>query len=219
MIILKDLEKRFPTSWEYNAARVMSHVATIAENNGARVKYGPRAVLQNRSINKKIREYTERIERVKNPLLPIDAEKQARVIAMLETERAEWENMNNDPITVTHTSYISFVLDDVYYYFQIDKNPFFPFYYQKTPVMNGKIYRCACLEESKKEWLFDCMFDARCNNAEVVEIANLIYNELINAKYSTIIRNSRRERVPNMYDGGYHYETVYEKETFNSIDF
>jgi hypothetical protein len=49
----------------------------------------------------------------------------------------------SEPITVTHTTYISFILDETYYYYQVDGNPFFEFYYNKTPIKNGKRSRAA----------------------------------------------------------------------------
>lgn len=124
-----------------------------------------------------------------------------------------------DPITVTHTSYITFILDDVHYYYQVDSNPFFEFYYQKTPVISGKYSRDAAIVEDKKEWLYDCFFGSECSNADVKEASNLIFNMLCNAKNTPIMRDSKKQRVPNTYDGGYHMETVYAPERFEKIDF
>ena len=42
--------------------------------------------------------------------------------AIISDRSAEEES---DPITLTHTSYISFVLDETFYYYQVDDNPFF----------------------------------------------------------------------------------------------
>ena len=58
-----------------------------------------------------------------------------------------------------------------------------------------------------------------CSKSDIVEAANLIYNMLITSNNSPIIRNSRRQRVPNTYNNGYHYETIYNKEKFVDIDF
>lgn len=58
-----------------------------------------------------------------------------------------------------------------------------------------------------------------CAAADRREAANLIYNILINAPYSEIHREYKKERVSNLYDGGYHYETIKAKERFNSLDF
>jgi len=108
----------------------------------------------------------------------------------------------NEPITVTHTSYISFILDKTYYYYQVDDNPFFEFYYSKTPMKNGKY--SVVLETDKKEWLFDCFLKSNCGQSDIIEAANLIFNMLCNAPMSKIIRNS--------YNDGCHMETVYKPE-------
>ena len=124
-----------------------------------------------------------------------------------------------EPITVTHTSYISFVLNETYYYYQVNDNPFFEFYYNKTPIKKGKRSGDAGLEADKKEWLFDCFFKSGCPDEDITEAAYLIYNMLINAKNTPIIRDKTRKRVSNLYDGGYHYETIYAPERFSKIDF
>lgn len=136
--------------------------------------------------------------------------------AIISDRSAEEEN---EPITVTHTNYISFVLDEVYYYYQVNDNPFFEFYYYKTPIKNGKRSRDAGLEADKKEWLFDCFFESNCAQQDIVEAANLIFNMLCNAPMSKIIRDSYKQRVPNTYNDGYHMETVYKPERMEKVDF
>lgn len=125
----------------------------------------------------------------------------------------------SEPITVTHTSYISFVLNETYYYYQVNDNPFFEFYYSKTPIKNGKRSRDAGLEVDKKEWLYDCFFKSNCGQADIVEAANLIFNMLCNAPMSKIIQDSYKQRVPNTYNDGYHMETIYKPERMEKVDF
>lgn len=125
----------------------------------------------------------------------------------------------NEPITVTHTTYISFVLDETYYYYQVDDNPFFEFYYNKTPIKNGKRSKDAGLEADKKEWLYDCFFKSNCGQPDIIEASNLIFNMLCNAPMSKIIRDGRKQRVPNTYNDGYHMETVYKPERMEKVDF
>lgn len=140
--------------------------------------------------------------------------------------RAIIQNRNYSPeereateIVVTHTSYIAFVLDGFYYYYQVDSNAFFPFYFTKRPIINGKYSRDAYLDNDPKEWFFDCFFSKSCCDADVVEAANLVFNMLCNAAPSQIRRERKRQRVPNTYNSGYHYETVFEPERFARIDF
>lgn len=128
------------------------------------------------------------------------------------TEKAE-------PISVTHTSYISFILDETYYYYQVNANPFFEFYYSKTPIKNGKRSRDAGLEADKKEWAFDCFFGSNCGQQDIIEAANLIFNMLCNAPISKIIRNKHRQRVSNIHNDGWHFGTVYAPERLEKVDF
>lgn len=124
----------------------------------------------------------------------------------------------SEPIRALHTGYITFTLDNTVYYFQIDQNPFFPFYFNKTPLRDGKYSRDAGLEELSKNWLYDCFWSSNCSQEDIVEAAHSIFNELCNAPLSKIIRSSTRKKVPNYYDGGWHWENVYEPERFTTID-
>lgn len=139
--------------------------------------------------------------------------------AIIQNRDYSPEERGSTEIVVTHTSYISFILDGFYYYYQADGNPFFPFYFSKLPVVNGKYPRAAYLDNDKKKWLYDCFLSKSCCNADVTEAANLIFNMLCNAAPSKIIRECKRQRVPNAYNSGYHYETVYAQERFAKIDF
>ena len=136
--------------------------------------------------------------------------------AIISDRSAEEES---EPITVTHTTYISFILDDTYYYYQVNSNPFFEFYYNKTPIINGKRSKDAGLEADKKEWLYDCFLSSNCGQPDIVEAANLIFNMLCNAPVSEIIRDSYKQRVPNTYNSGYHMERVYKPERLEKVDF
>jgi hypothetical protein len=219
MIATKENQRLYPATWEYNAARITTELAKIVVNNGGRVKYGNAAIISNRSIQHAIFEKENRIEQLKR----INAEtfKEARTAAIkaLEKEIDELKQIDNAPRRVTHTGYIQFVFENNYYYFQTDNNPFFPFYYIKTPLKNNKYSADACCTEDKKEWLFDCFFSWNCSDADIKEAANLIFNMLCTAPFSEIMRDQRRERVPNRYNSGYHYETIYAPERIKEIDF
>lgn len=223
MIVTKDNERLYPATWEYNAARVITRLALVIENYGGRVKYGKNAVISNRSIDNAIIEKQSRIERLKelNALnnLTANEEKRDAVIKSLAQDIEELKTLNNEPLTVTHTSYISFIFNDFYYYFQVDSNPFFPFYYSKTPVNGDRYSKDAALQESKKEWLYECLLSWTCNDSEIKEIANLIFNELCSASASPIIRDHKKQRVSNTYNTGYHYEIIYAPERIATIDF
>lgn len=124
-----------------------------------------------------------------------------------------------EPIVVTHTSYITFILNGVYYYFQVDSNPFFPFYYQKIPIKAGKYSKDVCLDEFSKSWLFDYLWGSGVSDTDIVKVADLIFNSLVKAEFSIIRRESRRKKVDNIFNSGWHWENVLEPERFGDIDF
>lgn len=219
MIVTKENERLYPATWAYNAARITTELAKIVENNNGRVKYGRAALISNRTITGAIVEKEHRVKQLKEIQSGNKKEIRAAAITALEKEINELKQINNDPIRVTHTSYISFVLDNNYYSFSMDDNPFFPFYYTKTPVKNNSYSGDACGMEDEKTWLYDCFFSWNCSDADIKEGAQLIFNMLCNAPYSVIRRDSRRERVRNYYNDGYHYETVYAPERIAKIDF
>ena len=214
MIITRENERLYLTSWNYNAALVLSELAKIVINNGGNVKPTKTAIISNRSVDAVIRENEIRIERLENSKKANNA-----IIANLISENESLKGINNEPIKVTHLTYINFTIDGVYYSYSVDDNPFFPFYIYKTPIKDGKRSADAAGVEDKKEWLFDCFLKMNCSKSDIVEAANIIFNMLINSNNSPIIRNSRRQRVPNTYNNGYHYETIYNKERFVDIDF
>lgn len=220
MLVLKENERLYPDSWEYNGARIMSKLAEIVVENGGRVKPCKKALISNRSIDIMKTNCSLRLEKLKS--LEEKKHKDVLVAAIEKKEKdlEELEQIKNDPITVTHTSYISFVLENTYYYFQLDDNPLFEFLLVKTPIKNGKYSRDAALEETEKDWLEDCFLKLeRAPEKDIEEAAKKIFDMLVSSKNSSIILDKRRVRVQNLYNSGYHYETIYEKERFASVEF
>lgn len=220
---MKKNERLYLRSWEYNAARILSALAVIVENNGGEIQYSSHDKtyeITNRSINNAILENENRIEKAKQHIavckehgLTVDENKINSVIANLEKENAEmlekYGAEANEPIICTHKSYIKFTYNGDYYYYDVDDNPFFDFHFQKYPIENGKYDANRYGIEDKKEWLFDCFFKCGCSDADITEAANLIFNMLVKSNYGQLI--TERKRVPNYYDNKYHYENIHEK--------
>lgn len=219
MLVLKENERLYPDSWEYNGARIMSKLAEIVIENGGRVKPCKKAVISNRSIEEMKKKISEKIELYKSLEEKTHKDLRAAAIEKKEKELKELEGVKNDPITVTHTSYISFVLKNTYYYFQLDDNPFFEFLLVKTPIKNNKYSRDAALEETDKTWLEDQLLKIGCSEKDINDAAKKIFDMLVASKNSSIILDKKRVRVPNSYNNSYHYETIYEKERFASVEF
>lgn len=219
MYISKDNERLYPKTWVYNSSRLLTQLAKIVTDNGGSVKPLRTAIISDRNQDEAIREYRERIARYAELEKVNHNPKRAEAIKEYSAKLEKLEAVNSDPIKVTHTTHISFVLDGFFYYYQTDDNPFFPFYFFKTPVRNGKYSLDAVCTEDQKGWLYDCFLFCGCPDADIVEGANLIYNMLVNSGCTRISRSYQRKRVPNLYDGGYHYENVYEPERLGTVDF
>lgn len=237
MFFTSENQTLYPASLEYNIALIMSELAKIAENNGAIVKYNAynHGFIVNRSILEMIQEHENRVERLEELLKEgktcslFDANKELTDKARKAMTRAIQEHknaietlkgINNEPIEVTNTSYVIFVLEDVYYCYSMPDLIFDPANLYKTPVIDGKYNRsCYGIEDNKESWFYDCFWRYDCSKADIKEAANLIYNLMMNAPMSKPFRNSYKKRVSNTYNNGYHYETVYEPIKLTAVDF
>lgn len=220
MLVFKENERLYLRSWNYNAACILSELAKIVIKNGGRVKPTYHAIISNRTIDSAIKDYSLKLERYTNIVNEGHGTEKTKIaIEYVKKELEKMEALDNDPITVSHTSYISFTLNGYYYYYQVDDNPFYEFHYIKTPVSNNKYSRDAALVEEKKDWLDDCFLKVNCLKADIIEAANLIFNMLVSADQSPIIRGKTCRRVSNTYNGGYHYETIYSSERFENVNF
>ena len=184
MIVLKENEHLYPANWPYNGAKILTKLATIVEDNGGRVKPEKKAIITNRTLESAIRDCEDRIERYSkvNEYSPTEA----RTAAIKElSDRLDFlKQVGNDPITVTHTSYINFVLDETYYSYWLDDNPFFDFFYIKTPVVENKYNANVYAIKDDKEWHDECFIRLGCSDADIVEAAYLIFNKLTSSRYS-----------------------------------
>lgn len=218
-IITKENERLYLASWEYNAALIMTELAKIVENHGGKVKPQKAAIISNRSIDNALREDMDRLSRWEKIIEEgRGTEKTVEAVAALKISIANRQSINNEPVRVTHTTAITFALDGYVYYYQLEENPFFDFLFSKTPLRGNKYSRDAVLSEASKEWLYDCFFMAGCPAADITEAANLIFNEMTSAKNSVIRRDSKRQKVANTFDGGWHWETVYCPERIATVD-
>lgn len=187
------MQKRYLTNWSYNAARIFDHLEKIVHNNGGilvsewnynrpREKY----LIENRQLNAAIREkrdFVEKLERLNRPAAP-----------EYRAELERLEAIDNTPIETYYGDYmyISFLLNDVYYYYQVDRNPFFNFLYNKIPAPGGKLDRNHYSDNDEKQWLYDCFFSWDCSDADRKEAANMIFNMLMNARFSHKARGNAR---------------------------
>ena len=163
MIILHNNERLYLRPWKYNSCRILSKLAEKVESDGGKVKPTKTAIISRQGLQQSIMDVEYKIARL-DEIVKRDGttDERAAAINKFVDELDRLKNIDDTPITVTHTTYISFVLDGFYYYFQTDSNPFFDFYYIKTKVTDGKYSKDASIEQDKKEWLYDDLFRQNC---------------------------------------------------------
>lgn len=205
----------------YNIARIFEELRKIITDNGgsiAKYKYAEKTMIHNRSISEAIRKEEDRIAAVMAGNMP-DEKKEVfakNAGAKLEELRKAADTMQH--IETTFTTWcghsIHFVQGSIYYYFSMDNNPFFPATIHKIKLDNNNCYTGTYCSESieEKPFLYNCIWDYNCCNADIKEMACQLYNFLLNAKLSVPFIDRQKKRVPNLYDGGYHYETIVKKD-------
>lgn len=217
MIVIKENERLYATSWQYNSARILTCLAQLITAQGGKVKPLYSAVISDRNLEEACTATQRRIEssstlhpKVREPL-----------ISNLQNELSLFQAIPHTPITVTHTSYINFAMNGVYYSYSLDNNPLFPFHYLKTPIdPKSETYSGdACVEESPKSWFTDPLIGFGCPDSEIESAAGAILSLLLAAPLSTIRHDTKRTRIPNTYNSGYHFETIPIKERRLKIDF
>lgn len=214
-------ERLYLNSYEYNAARILSALAVIVENNGGEViykKYDSEYELTNRTAFEKLYSEEATAERIEEVYKEHKDEKcksylEAAKKRVEEAKAATHTPEAETPIICSHKSYIRFVYENYYYSYNIDSNPFFEFYICKAPIKtenNRRTYDAnRYLIESSKSWLYDVFFEQGAAEADIKEAANLLFNELVKAPAGELVTD--RQRVSNTYDNRYHYERIHRK--------
>lgn len=220
MIVMKDNERLYATTWQLNSARILTRLAQLVTAQGGKVKPLHPAVLSDRNLEDDIQDIEARIRTLTEKENESHSDAQTLALQTCLSHLDRLRAIPNTPIAVTHTSYISFAMNGLYYSYQLDSNPFFPFYYMKTPIENGTYSGDACLEDDPKSWLQDDSFIRfGCPQSEIESAAQAILALLLAAPLSTLRHDTQRTRIPNTYDSGYHYENIPVKERRLKIDF
>lgn len=218
MYVSRENERLYLTSWEYNAARVLSRLEKVVSDNGGSVivrDYNRYALISDRTLTACVKDAAEKVDRIRLSLEMYadndDGKNEGRRAVLAESlaKLEHYHSIDNTPIRCRWFTYISFVLDGVYYAINLDDNPFFPFTYQKIRLDSDNCYRGDYYaEELHKSWLFSSLYRCGCSEDDIKEAACMLYNSLLNGKFSGEHVEKERRRVANVYDGGYHYETI-----------
>lgn len=179
-------------NWEYNAARVLSALDKIVEDNGGYLATSwPRPVSTYYIVN---RHLSEAIEDIKRKLSRCGEKAKPEYVQRLRDDLEKFTAYDNSPIETIHGDYLytEFILNGAGYYVQMDRNPFFPHMFMKFHLDDKNKATPCYIEEMPSDWVYDwvydCFFTYTCSQADVVEAANQIFNTLVQSKFSPIYR-------------------------------
>ena len=107
------------------------------------------------------------------------------------------------------------------------ENPFFPDLYQKIKLDEneeyvGKHYLQELVPDGQsKKYMFDELWSPVASEEAIMGVAQIVLEMLKDAKLSGRWEGEKEERrVPNTYNDGWHFETVYVTDvTKHKIDF
>lgn len=185
-------KRYYPNNWNYNAARILDELERLILSEGGQLVSTWKTQLkeplwiENRALSEAVRKqkaFTEALEKRNSPAAYANREELQRL-----------ESIDNRPIPSRYAEwcYICFTLGGYYYNFSPDRNPFFPFYFSKIPVIDGRIDPDSYAIEDKKEWVKDCFFGISATDddrkAAAVEILKMLKASRANIRY----RGNRR---------------------------
>lgn len=228
MFFTRENETLYFTTFHYNVALILGELKTIIENNGGNVKPQTRGQIINRSFYAAAEEEKKRAEALRHYIElrkpePEKLEKLENSIREHEAAAADLEKKAEESRRdAENLSYIVFTYNNNYYYLQIAELEM-KLQFCKTPINNGQYSKDTYMEDLHCNWLYEDFYRLFTEKTEINEdrreAANVIFNALLTAKDSEKYRAGRKTRVPNTYNSGYHYETIYKPERIAKIDF
>ena len=147
MIVLKENERHHATSWQYNSARILTRLAQLITAQGGKVKPLYPAVISDRNLEDEIRETESKMNHLPEPNPDSWLDVRFIVEHHYLNKLEELQSIPNAPITVTHTSYINFAMNGVYYSYSLDNNPLLSLPLPQNPYRPQKrnlLWRCLC---------------------------------------------------------------------------
>lgn len=222
-MFIRENETLYLDAWKYNATLIIDGLRDMVIKNGGKVKPQNGGYVVNRSLTSAINKLkiningiTEAMERNNDNKNEIRRE----ALKKYNLELKELQSIKNAPIHVKGASYATFAFDNMLYYVELPDNPFFDWYYSKTPIINNSyskdVYSSAY---DLKEINDDFLSFRKITSERINEATKALFNFLISAQQSEKYTETTKKRVANLYNGGYHFENVARKERREAINF
>lgn len=184
-------------SWGYNTALILQELeAIVLQKGGAIVSTwkttGRETVMiTNRNLDEAIQKQRQLVSNL---------EAFGRNTDAATKDLLKLEEIENKPIEAYYGDwhYICFVIDDKYYYYSIDDNPFFDFHYIKCDVVNGMVTPDYYGQKDNQKWMRDCFLSFRCTQDERRKAAEEIFDMLLTSRDSERYNGKRRPEKLNI---------------------
>lgn len=208
------MKKLYLKTWSFNIYRILNEIRKEIEKNGGELVESSPYISKKEKIMIYDRYYLEaeretRANLEKSPTLEEYNRKYFKSYYEAIKRNYKYKKI------VKCESWLHFYYEGFIYYIEIDENPFFEHYIIKeraekegeTYIVKYRYY----MQELKNTIINKINTTAYISDKEIKKIAKKFLQEILQQKESEIVKT--RKRVENLYNRGYHYETIKEEKT------
>lgn len=192
---MKNIQRLYLANWPYNAALILDELENMVISKGGKIvstwkkEGGKSYLISNRSLSAAVHKQETLVNALRERNRPALAEQ--------EKELARLKAIFNEPVLSRNGNYlyITFSLNEIYYSFNMDSNPFFPFTFCKTPIIDGKINPDFYANSDEKEWLTDDLLSFSCSQESRKKAATNILEMLLAADFGKRFNGNRKNQT------------------------
>ena len=115
---------------------------------------------------------------------------------------------NRNIVRTHHESYISFVLNGMFYYFQVDDFSHDPQEYQKGKMLQDNTCFEPYIAGIENTWITDEFSEKPLKREQIQEAAETLLQTLVSAKETGTAMKRKEISVPNTYNKSRHREVI-----------
>lgn len=190
---MENVTRLYLSNWSYNAALILDELENLVISKGGKIvstwnKQGrKRFLISNRTLTGAIAKQEQ--------LVAVLRDRNRPALQEQEKELERLKSIPNSPVLSRNGDflYINFALNNIYYSFNMDSNPFFDFTFDKIPIVNGKINPMFYAHTDNKEWFKDEFYSFNCSQEIRKRAAADILKMLLNTPVGRRFNGNRRE--------------------------
>lgn len=207
------MKKLYLKTWCFNTYRILNEIRKEVEKNGGELVESWPYILKKEKIMIYDRYYLEAERETRANLEKSQNLEEYNRKYFSSYYEAIKRNYKYKKI-VQCQNWLHFYYKGFIYYIEIDENPFFEHYItKKRAEKEGENYivkYCYYSQELKNTIINKINSTAFISDKEIKKIAKRFLKEILEQKESEIVKT--RKRVENLYNRGYHYETIKEEK-------